>query len=178
MSLGNCSFFGLSISLSGTEVYPYVVVIIGLENTLIIVKAVMSTPEELEVKHRITTGLSKEGQVLMKNVLTPSLLLGIGVLAFNYTMKEFCIIALVGLLCDSFLQLVFFLTILSIDLRRMEVSQTAVTVVVSYVYIDWNVSLIEQCYTPPPSSLILWTSCLAHGCVFRSVLSTNSPFCP
>ncbi len=88
MSLGICSFFGLSISLSGTEVYPYVVVIIGLENTLIIVKAVMSTPEELEVKHRI---------------------------------------ALVGLLCDSFLQLVFFLTVLSVDLRRMEVSQTAVT---------------------------------------------------
>ncbi len=121
MSLGICSFFGLSISLSGTEVYPFVVVIIGLENTLIIVKAVMSTPEELEVKHRIATGLSKEGWVLTRNVLTLSIMLGIGVLAFNYTMKEFCIIAVVGLLCDFFLQLVFFPTVLSIDLRRMEV---------------------------------------------------------
>ena len=32
-----------------SEIYPYVVIVIGLENILIIVKAVMSTPEELEV---------------------------------------------------------------------------------------------------------------------------------
>ena len=32
-----------------SEIYPYVVITIGLENILIIVKAVMSTPEELEV---------------------------------------------------------------------------------------------------------------------------------
>ena len=32
-----------------SEIYPYVVIIIGLENILIVVKAVISTPEELEV---------------------------------------------------------------------------------------------------------------------------------
>ena len=40
-------------------------------------------------------------------------------------LQEFCIIALVGLLCDSYLQLLFFPTVLSIDMRRLEVSQTA-----------------------------------------------------
>ena len=34
-----------------SEIYPYVVITIGLENILIIVKAVMSTPEELDVSH-------------------------------------------------------------------------------------------------------------------------------
>ena len=47
---------------SSSEIYPYVVIVIGLENILIIVKAVMSTPEELEVKYRIAVGLSKEGR--------------------------------------------------------------------------------------------------------------------
>ena len=32
-----------------SEIYPYVVITIGLENILIIVKAVMSTPVELDV---------------------------------------------------------------------------------------------------------------------------------
>lgn len=34
-----------------SEIYPYAVITIGLENILIIVKAVMSTPEELDVSH-------------------------------------------------------------------------------------------------------------------------------
>ena len=33
-----------------SEIYPYVVITMGLENILIIVKAVMSTPEELDVR--------------------------------------------------------------------------------------------------------------------------------
>jgi len=32
-----------------SEIYPYVVITLGLENILIIVKAVITTPEELEV---------------------------------------------------------------------------------------------------------------------------------
>ena len=36
-----------------SEIYPYVVITIGLENILIIVKAVMSTPVELDVSHAI-----------------------------------------------------------------------------------------------------------------------------
>ena len=32
-----------------SEIYPYVVITIGLENILIIVKAVISTPEEVDV---------------------------------------------------------------------------------------------------------------------------------
>ena len=38
-----------------SEIYPYVVITIGLENILIIVKAVMSTPEELDVSNACQT---------------------------------------------------------------------------------------------------------------------------
>ena len=70
-----------------SEIYPFVVVIIGLENTLIIVKAVMSTPEELEVRHRIATGLSKEAAAITKNLATYILMTSLGIVFFNYTMK-------------------------------------------------------------------------------------------
>ena len=43
--------FSLSLSLF-SEVFPFVVVVIGLENILIITKAVISTDQGLDVKHR------------------------------------------------------------------------------------------------------------------------------
>lgn len=89
---------------------------------MIITKAVISTDPGLDVKHRIAEGLGKEGRALTKNLLTVLGLVILGVFTFNYAMKEFCIIALVGLLCDYFLHITFFTTVLSIDLRRMELS--------------------------------------------------------
>ena len=73
------------------------------------------------MKYRIAVGLSKEGWAITRNLFTLVIMTSMGIVFFNYVLKEFCIIALVGLLCDAFLQLVFFLTVLSIDLRRLEV---------------------------------------------------------
>lgn len=38
-------------------------------------------------------------------------------------LQEFCMVGGVGVLTDFFLQIVFFATVLSIDLRRLEVIQ-------------------------------------------------------
>ncbi|VDQ10002.1 unnamed protein product [Trichobilharzia regenti] len=66
--------------------------------------------------------LSKESWSLTKLYLTGLLLLGLGFFTFHPTMQEFCLFAVVGLTTDFFLQLFFFVTILSVDIRRMEVS--------------------------------------------------------
>ena len=116
---GKCVIMGNN-NVVTSEIFPFVVVVIGLENILIITKAVISTDPGLDVKFRIAEGLSKEGRALLYNLLTIVCLVVLGIFSFNYAMKEFCIISLVGLLCDYFLQMVFFATVLSIDLRRME----------------------------------------------------------
>ena len=74
------------------------------------------------MKYRIAVGLSKEGWAITRNLVTLAAMILMGIATLNYAMKEFCIIALVGLMCDFFLQLVFFPTVLAIDLRRLEVS--------------------------------------------------------
>ncbi|KAJ8314345.1 hypothetical protein KUTeg_008906 [Tegillarca granosa] len=83
MSVSICTVFGLTPTLNGGEIFPYLVILIGLENILVITKSVVSTPVDLEV-------------------------------------LEFALFALVGLLSDFFLQIVFFVTVLSVDIRRME----------------------------------------------------------
>ncbi|XP_015600062.1 sterol regulatory element-binding protein cleavage-activating protein isoform X2 [Cephus cinctus] len=122
MSVGLCFFFGLTLSLSGKDVFPYLVVIVGLENVLVLTKSVVSTPAHLDVKIRVAQGLSKEGWSITKNLLTEVTILTIGLFTFVPAIQEFCIFAIVGLLNDFFLQMVFFSTILAIDIRRMELS--------------------------------------------------------
>lgn len=41
-----------------SEIFPYLVVVIGLENVLVLTKSVVSTPVDLEVKLRIAQGES------------------------------------------------------------------------------------------------------------------------
>lgn len=105
----------------------------------------------LQVKYRIAAGLSKEGWAITRNLLTLLIMNGICILFFNYKMKEFAIIALVGLLCDAFLQLVLFLTALSIDLKRLEVCGCGLVDV--WVWFGWCVS-VEICL-----NVLRWCVC-------------------
>lgn len=122
MSMGTCFFFGLTLSLSGKEVFPYLVIIVGLENVLVLTKSVVSTPAHLDVKIRVAQGLSKEGWSITKNLLTEVTILTIGLFTFVSAIQEFCIFAIVGLLNDFFLQMNFFSTILAMDVKKSELS--------------------------------------------------------
>ncbi|KAG0432246.1 hypothetical protein HPB47_021045, partial [Ixodes persulcatus] len=132
MSVGLCLWFGLNPTLNGSplvsprssclpsEILPYLVVVVGLENMLVLTKSVVSTPVHVGAKVRLAQGLSKEGWSITKNLLTELLLLTFAFLTFVPAIQEFCMFAVVGLLSDFFLQMVFFATVLSIDIQRKE----------------------------------------------------------
>ncbi|XP_021061734.1 sterol regulatory element-binding protein cleavage-activating protein [Mus pahari] len=122
MSVGLCTLFGLTPTLNGGEIFPYLVVVIGLENVLVLTKSVVSTPVDLEVKLRIAQGLSSESWSIMKNAATELGIILIGYFTLVPAIQEFCLFAVVGLLSDFFLQMLFFTTVLSIDIRRMELA--------------------------------------------------------
>ncbi|XP_064598999.1 LOW QUALITY PROTEIN: sterol regulatory element-binding protein cleavage-activating protein-like [Liolophura sinensis] len=122
MSVSICTLFGLTPTLNGGEIFPYLVMIIGLENVLVLTKSVVSTPVHLDVKYRVAQGLSKEGWSITKNLVAELLIILVGFFTFVPAIQEFCLFAVVGLLSDFFLQIVFFATVLSVDIRRMELS--------------------------------------------------------
>lgn len=122
MSLGFCFFFGLTISTQSKGVYPYLVLLVGLENILVLTKSVLSTDETLDVKIRLAQGLNKEGWSTTKNLLTEITILTVGLATFVPVIQEFCIFAIVGLISDFFLQMFFFSTILGLDIKRVEYS--------------------------------------------------------
>jgi len=49
MSISICAVFGVTPSVNSGEIFPYLVVIIGLENVLVLTRSVVSTPNHLEV---------------------------------------------------------------------------------------------------------------------------------
>ncbi|XP_049885898.1 sterol regulatory element-binding protein cleavage-activating protein [Pectinophora gossypiella] len=123
MSMGICYYFGFSLSLQGKEIFPYLVIIVGLENVLVLTKSVTSTDSRLDVKIRLAQGLSKEGWSITKNLLTEITIFTVSFFTFVPFIQEFSIFMIVSLLSDYFSQMVFFATILGIDVRRMELFQ-------------------------------------------------------
>uniref|UniRef100_A0A1I8H428 SSD domain-containing protein n=1 Tax=Macrostomum lignano TaxID=282301 RepID=A0A1I8H428_9PLAT len=93
MSVGVCMYFGIAPSLNGSETFPYLVVLIGMENVLVITKSVVSTPVELEVRHRVAVGLSKEGWTITRSLVAEVGLLSLGLLSFNTSIQEFALFA-------------------------------------------------------------------------------------
>uniref|UniRef100_A0A182N3C3 Sterol regulatory element-binding protein cleavage-activating protein n=1 Tax=Anopheles dirus TaxID=7168 RepID=A0A182N3C3_9DIPT len=122
MSLGLCFFFGLTISFQSKGVYPYLVILVGLENVLVITKSVLTTDNNLDVKIRVAQGLSREGWSITKNLLTEITILTGGLATFVPVIQEFCIFAMVGLVSDFLLQMLFFATVLALDIKRVEYS--------------------------------------------------------
>ncbi len=125
MSVGLCAWFGLRFTLQGRDIFPYLVVIIGLENILVLTRSVVSTPANLDVKIRVAQGLSREGWNITKNLLTEVTILTVGFFTFVPAIQEFCMFAALALLSDFILQMLFFATVLSIDILRMELSEIA-----------------------------------------------------
>lgn len=123
MSMGICFFFGFSLSLQGKEIFPYLVIIVGLENVLVLTKSVTSTDSRLDVKIRLAQGLSKEGWSITKNLLTEITILTVSFFTFVPFIQEFSIFMIVSLISDYFIQMAFFATILGVDVRRMEYFQ-------------------------------------------------------
>ncbi|XP_045509949.1 sterol regulatory element-binding protein cleavage-activating protein [Colias croceus] len=120
MSMGICFYFGFSLSLQGKEIFPYLVIIVGLENILVLTKSVTSTDSRLDVKIRLAQGLSKEGWSITKNLLTEITILTVSLFTFVPFIQEFSIYMIVSLISDYLVQMMFFAPILGIDVSRME----------------------------------------------------------
>lgn len=122
MSIGICSYFGLTPTLNGGEIFPYLIIMIGFENIVVLTKSVVSTPFDLDVRYRIALGLKKESWLITKILTFELIIIFFGILTMVPAIQEFCIFAYVGLLIDFFMQNFYFVTVLSIDIRRMELS--------------------------------------------------------
>ncbi|KAK6733942.1 hypothetical protein RB195_017609 [Necator americanus] len=119
MTTGVCAHLELSPTLWGAGIFPYIALILGLENILCVTRAVVYTPPSLDVSSRISHGLAQEGYALCKYFVMELSFLGIGYATRIAEIQEFCMFAFIGLVIDFYMQMFFYAPCLTFDLQRL-----------------------------------------------------------
>lgn len=123
MSVSICALLGIRLTLVPWELLPFVIVVVGSENMFSLTKAIVDTPLSLTVSSRIAHGLGKVGVPITLTTLADiALLLIIAFFIGVRAVREFCVFAVFSLIMDWFLQMTFFITVLSIDMQRLELA--------------------------------------------------------
>ena len=127
VAVGICTRLDLTFGyfFNVTDVFPYVVVLNGLENIVIMTTAVTNCRREYkcDVPHCIAMGLELEGFRMVKHVLLAGFVSFIGVLTGVPQIRDFFLMALIALFTDLLFQLVFFSAILAMDIKRIELEE-------------------------------------------------------
>ncbi|KAJ1570078.1 hypothetical protein HK096_002720 [Nowakowskiella sp. JEL0078] len=123
MSVGLCDTLGVKSSvLVPWEVLPFLIIAVGVENIYLLTNSVVTTSMDLLVKERVGLGLSKVGVQMTLSLTTETSILLAGSLINIPALQEFCLFAVVSIMMDFFLQITFFVAVLAIDIRRLELS--------------------------------------------------------
>ncbi|KAI0093746.1 sterol-sensing domain of SREBP cleavage-activation-domain-containing protein [Irpex rosettiformis] len=122
-SLSVCALVGFRITMVPWEIFPIVVIFIGVENMFSIVDAVIKTSIALPVKERIAEGLGRAGTSNTLKLCTYNAVLGVIAFFSTGAIRQFCAFAIVVLVAHWFLVHTFFVTVLSIDIQRLELDE-------------------------------------------------------
>ncbi|KAG0232436.1 hypothetical protein BGW42_008154 [Actinomortierella wolfii] len=127
MSIGICSVFGVTLTLMPWEILPFMIIVVGVENINILVHAVVETSMDLPVKERVGRGLGAVGVSITMSLLAELCLLIVGAMTTIPAVQEFCTFAIAAVIMDYLLQMTFFITVISIDIRRLELTDLSAT---------------------------------------------------
>jgi predicted RND superfamily exporter protein len=115
---------GLRLTSVLREFFPFVIIVIGLENMFRLIKAVLATPAEQSTTVRISTALGEVGFLSFVAVATDLAILALISCISVPAVREFCIFAGVALLMDFVWHMTFFLAVLTADVRRLELQDS------------------------------------------------------
>ena len=119
-----CGLLGINLAQIPQEAYPFVVLTIGLENIFRLLNAVLAYPPEMPPQQRIANGLGDIGHSSLASAAQNLIILWLLSLFVSPGVSAFCAFAAVALLFDLFFLLTFFLAVLNVDIRRLELQDS------------------------------------------------------
>lgn len=122
-SLSVCALAGFKITMIPWEFFPVLITFVGIENMFALVDAIYSTPITLPVKDRVAKGLSRAGTSNTLKCCAYNSILGVIAGLSGGAIRQFCAFAVAVLVAHWFLVHTFFVTVLSIDLQRLELEE-------------------------------------------------------
>ncbi|KXJ93075.1 sterol-sensing domain of SREBP cleavage-activation-domain-containing protein [Microdochium bolleyi] len=117
-----CAVFKIDLSRIPRMAYPVVVFAFSLENIFRLINAVIMTPSEASTSARIGHAFGETSHVALASVIQNLFILwGLSQLV-SPGVAAFCTFAAIALIFDFFYLSTFFLAVLSVDVRRTELS--------------------------------------------------------
>lgn len=124
MSLSVCALLGIRLNAVPWSILPFIIVVVGSESMLFMIRTITNTPLSLTMHARIAYGLSQVAGPITLTALSDIVLL----LLLAWTVRipavlQFCLFTICTLVVDYFMQMTFFVTVLSIDMQRLELAE-------------------------------------------------------
>ncbi|UNI19168.1 hypothetical protein JDV02_005376 [Purpureocillium takamizusanense] len=115
-----CAIFNIDLSRIPRAAYPVVILAMSLEHIFRLINAVILAPFEDSVSNRIGQAFGQTAYTALASTLQNVLILAGLSRLVSHGVSEFCLFAAVAIVFDFFYLCTFFLAVLSVDVRRME----------------------------------------------------------
>ncbi|PSR81201.1 sterol-sensing domain of SREBP cleavage-activation-domain-containing protein [Coniella lustricola] len=119
-SLTICAFLQIDLSRIPRAAYPLVLMAMSLENIFRLINAVILTPADHKTSSRIGQAFGETGHIALAGVAQNLLMLWGLSKYVSSGVSAFCTFAGIAILFDFFYLSTFFLSVLSVDVRRTE----------------------------------------------------------
>ncbi|KAG9258312.1 sterol-sensing domain of SREBP cleavage-activation-domain-containing protein [Emericellopsis atlantica] len=117
-----CAVFNIDLSRIPRAAYPLVILAMSLENIFRLINAVILTPSEDSTTSRIGHAFGETAPVALASTAQNVLILTVLASVVSPGVSAFCIFLAVAIVFDVFYLATFFLAVLSVDVRRTELS--------------------------------------------------------
>ncbi|KUI56803.1 Sterol regulatory element-binding protein cleavage-activating protein [Cytospora mali] len=121
-SLTVCAVLRIDLSRIPRAAYPLVLTAMSLENIFRLINSVILTPSDHSTSSRIGYAFGETGHVALASVVQNFLILWGLSKVVSSGVSAFCTFAAIAILFDFFYLSTFFLSVLSVDVRRTELS--------------------------------------------------------
>ncbi|KAK8193192.1 sterol-sensing domain of SREBP cleavage-activation-domain-containing protein [Phyllosticta capitalensis] len=119
-----CGILKINLAQVPGEAYPFVVLVIGLENMFRLINAVLESPAHMPTVSRVANALGDVGHLSLAAALQNLFILYLLSKVVSPSVASACTFAAVALVFDFVFHLTFFVAVLSVDVRRMELQDS------------------------------------------------------
>ena len=121
MAMGLTFYFNQELTMISAEVVPFLILAIGVDNMFLIARAERDVPEVVKsVEERMSYAMKEIGPSIFTAALCESCAFVIGMLTDVPALRNFCLIAALGVACDFVLQITIFVAALALDNKRIQ----------------------------------------------------------